>query len=314
MAVYILGHQKPDLDSIVSSIALAEFKKESKAKGKFTAGRVGKINSETDYILRKFKAASPKLIRAGQLKPSDQAILVDHNEENQRLDELDPHQIIEIIDHHYRTNLDLNQPTKIIILPWGATSTIIFSFFEQHDLTPSLTTAQLMLSAILSDTVGLRSPTTSNVDKKTVAKLQNITGIKNLEGLIFELLKAKSDISGLTPTQIVTNDYKIYNFSGQKVFINQLETVEPEKVLREKEKYLKALDRIKQEMEVDSVFFAITDILKEKTKMLYITPAERKILEKSFGQKGEGNVIDIGPCLSRKKQMAPLIEKAIRAR
>jgi manganese-dependent inorganic pyrophosphatase len=311
MATYILGHEKPDLDSIVSAIALAEFKS-LKVSGEFIAGRVGEVNPETDYILKKFKTKPPKLIKASNISPEDKIILVDHNEEGQRLEGLNPKQIIEIVDHHYRIDFNLNQPIKITILPWGATSTIIFSLFEQKGLSPTFKTAQLILAAILSDTVGLKSPTTQKVDRETVTKLQKITKLKDLKGLIFEQLKAKSNISDLTPTQVVTNDYKIFNFSGKKVFINQLETVEQENVLKEKEKYLSALEEAKQEMKLDLAFFAITDILKENTKMLYLTPRGREVLEKAFREKGKENVIDVGPRLSRKKQMAPEIEQAVK--
>jgi len=308
MAIYILGHKKPDLDSIASAIAYAELKKASKTKGEFIAARVDEINPETRCILKKFKVKPPKLVKLSDIKSKDLAILVDHNEKSQRLNGLNPEQIIEIVDHH-KVNLNLGKPIKILICPWGSTATILYFRGKQKGFKWPPKVAVLLLCAILSDTVGFKSVTTTDFDKKAAEELQKLTKIQNLDSLVFEIIKAKSNISGLTPKQVVTNDYKIYNFSGKRVFINQLETVEQEEILKEKEKYLIALEKIKQEMGLTLAFFAITDILKENTKMLYLTSKAKKILEKAFGKQGRENVIDIGDRLSRKKQMAPEIEK-----
>jgi manganese-dependent inorganic pyrophosphatase len=310
MATYILGHQKPDLDSIVSALALAEFKK-AQERGQFIAGRVDKVNPETDYVLKKFKANPPKLIKASDLSPEDKIILVDHNEANQRLENLNPEQIEEIIDHH-KVNLNLSQPIQILIYPWGSTSTILYFLGKQKGFKWPPQIATLLLCAILSDTVNFKSVTTTDNDRQAAEELKKITKITDIDRLIFDIFKAKSNISHLTPKQVATCDFKIFDFSGQKVFINQLETVEQGNVLKEKEKYLSALEKVKQEMELDLAFFAITDILKENTKMLYLTLRGREVLEKAFKGKGEGNVIDIGPRLSRKKQMAPEIERVIK--
>ena len=311
MAIYVLGHKKPDLDSIVSAIACAELRKALKAKDEFIAGRISEINPETRCILKKFKAKPPKLIKASDIKSKDQVILVDHNEKSQRLDGLNPEQIIEIIDHH-KINLNLNKPIKILIYPWGAASTILYFLGKQKGFKWPPKIAALLLCAILSDTGGFKYATTTDFDKKAVKELQKLTKIQNLDSLVFEIFKAKSDISGLSSKQVVTNDYKIYNFSGRKIFINQLETIEQEEILKEKEKYLIALEKVKQEMKLDFAFFAITDILKQNTKMLYLTLDSKKILEKAFEKRGRENVIDIGHRLSRKKQIVPEVEKTVK--
>ena len=311
MAIYVLGHKKPDLDSIVSAIACAELRKALKAKDEFIAGRISEINPETRCILKKFKAKPPKLIKASDIKSKDQVILVDHNEKSQRLDGLNPEQIIEIVDHH-KINLNLNRPIKILIYPWGATATILYFLGKQKGFKWPSKIAALLLCAILSDTGGFRSVTTTDFDKRAAKKLQELTKTQSLDSLAFEIIKAKSNISGLTSKQVVTNDYKIYNFSGKKVFISQLETVEQEEILKEKEKYLIALEKVKQEMKLDFAFFAITDILKQNTKMLYLTLDSKKILEKAFEKRGRENVIDIGHRLSRKKQIVPEVEKTVK--
>ncbi len=315
MKTYLISHQKPDLDSIVATLAFAEYLSTPKGKdpafGKVTLVRCDPINNETDYILKKVKAAPPALINKTKIKPKDQIILLDHNEESQRMKGLKADQIIAIIDHHM-VKITLPKPIRIDIRPWGSTSTIIYDYFEKISTLPTAKTAKLILCAILSDTVGLKSPTTTNQDKRTLQKIAHKLGIsqKQIQKLTLEIFKAKSNISNLTPLQIIKNDSKIFDFA-QKTFIGQTETVEQEKVLKLKPKLLKAMEEVKRQEKVDLICLTVSDILKENTKLIYLSEKEKKVLEKAFGGRGEANVLDIGKRLSRKKQIAPPIEKTL---
>ena len=125
-----------------------------------------------------------------------------------------------------------------------------------------------------------------------------------------KIFKAKSNVSSLTDRQIVTNDYKIFDFAGKKVLIDQLETVEQAKILQDKKSsLLKAMAEVKTAQKVDLLFVAISDILRINTKLLIL--GEEEIAKKAFGGRVENNVLDIGPKLSRKKEIAPAIEKTI---
>lgn len=308
--VYVVGYKNPDLDSVAAAIALAELK-EKVEKGEFVAAWVGKPTVEASYFLEKFGVEPPAHLDASKIGSSDRVILVDHNEETHRMSGLDPTCIIEIIDHHYRIDLKFNQPIKILIYPWGASATIIFSLAQQNKVSFSPKVAKLLLAAILSDTLGLQSPTTTNHDRDAAEKLRKLAQIKDLEALTHEILRAKSNTSGLTPKQVILNDHKCYNFSGRKVLISQLETLEQEKVLTKKGMYLAAMRGVKQEKNLDFLFFAITDPLRKNTKILYPAQEEQITLEKAFRAKGEEGVVDVGPRLSRKKEIAPAIEDAI---
>ena len=168
-----------------------------------------------------------------------------------------------------------------------------------------------MLAAILSDTVGYKSATTTDKDSELGKELAQIAAIADVDAFTLEIFKAKSDISKLTDEQIVTNDYKVFDFGGQKVLINQIETVEQDKVMSRKTDLLKAMESIKTKEGVDLIFCAVSDILKVNTKLICLGQEEAKVAETAFdGGVGE-SVIDIGPSLSRKKQIAPPIEKAL---
>ncbi len=312
MTTYIIGHKKPDLDAVVSAIATAEFRKLRGDKGNPTAVIADPVNPETEFVFKKFNTVAPQLITAANIKPDDLIVLVDHNEADQRLDNLPPDQITAIIDHH-KFNINLNHAIKITAQPIGSTTTIVYLKFKQYSLPIKTQLAELMLCAVLSDTVGLKSGTTTAKDREAVTDLAKIAGQDNVESLTLEIFKVKSNISSLTPEQIVKNDYKIFEFA-QKTFIGQIETVEQAEVIaNRKTELLVAMESVKKTEGVALIFLAITDILKVNTKLLLLGDLEKSIGEKAFGGKAVDSILDIGAKLSRKKDIAPAIEKALQS-
>lgn len=311
MVTYIIGHFKPDLDSVVSTISLQHLFYNANCFQRKEAKPVlaGEANHETKAIFNKFRTQIPKVLKNDQIDLKDLFVLVDHNEPSQRLPGIKNKQITDIFDHH-KVVVNFSMPIFITTKPWGSTNTIIYWLMKMYNIKPDKNLASLMISAILSDTVGLKSPTTTETDKLFLEELNKIAQIEDINALTLEIFKAKSKIGNLTPEQIVKNDYKIYNFSGKKVFINQVETVEQEKVLAKKPELLKAMETVKQAEKVDYIFVVISDVLKINSKMLYLTNG-KVVSEKAFKSRGEENVLDIGPKLSRKKEIAPRIEKAL---
>lgn len=313
MKTYVIGHLKPDTDSVVAALALAEFYRHTPSFNRPNAEAViaEPINNETAFLLNKFAVASPKIITAQDIQPEDQIVLVDHNEAYQRLVGINDEQIVEIIDHH-KPNLTLNQPLFMTFKSWGSSSTVVYYLLKENDFTPDKKLASLLLSAILSDTVGFKSSTCTDQDIKTAQKLAKLAGIDDLEALTLEIFKAKSDLNQLSCQQMVKNDYKIFDFAGKKVMIDQLETVEQEQLITEKKEcLLKAMQEVKEELGVALIFVVISDILQVNSKILVLGDHEQAIAESAFATKVTDHVIDIGAKLSRKKDIAPAIERAI---
>jgi len=311
--IYIIGHTKPDLDSVVSVVALKYLFDKADCFGYKNSLPVlaGKANFETETIFKKFNTSIPKVLEKGGIKESDRFVLADHNEESQRFSGIKNEQIIDIYDHH-KVNLSLPKPIFINIKAWGSTCTVISWFMDTVKVKPGKNLASLMISAILSDTQGFKSSTTKKKDKIVVNELNKIAKIKNINQLIFEIFKAKSNVSGLSNKQIITKDYKLYNFSGKKVFINQIETVEQKSLIKQSVQLIKELAKLKKEIKLDHAFCIITDILKINSKA--IAPLDDEvILNKAFPnlKKIKAGAYNIGPLMSRKKEIAPAIEKAI---
>lgn len=310
---YIIGHTKPDTDAVVAAMAQQYFEEQLSSQRAVSPEAViaDPLNPETTFLFEKFGVQAPRLITTADITEEDQVILVDHNEESQRLAGLNPDQIIGIFDHH-KINLSLSNPIMISFMPWGSTSTLVYFMMKKNHIVPDEQLASLMLCAILSDTVGYKSATTTEIDRALGAELAELAGITDVDGLTLEIFKAKSNVSALTDEQIVRNDYKIFDFS-QKLFLDQLETVEQDAILAEKkDALLKAMAGVKQAEGVDLIIVAVTDILKVNTKLLLLGESEVAAAEQAFGGKAVDNVLDIGAKMSRKKEIVPSLEAVLK--
>jgi manganese-dependent inorganic pyrophosphatase len=311
MKIYVIGHTGPDLDSIASAVGYAEFLKKSGRyeRAEIVPVRSGEPNRETVFAFDKFGVEIPQPVSEIKVSQEDAVVLVDHNEETQRDPLIQTGQVVEIVDHH-KLNINFTTPVRVDTKPVGSTSTIVYEYFKMYGVDPSEKILSLLLLAILSDTVGLKGPTTTGIDATYAHEIAKKTGL-DIEKLTFELFKAKSDLKGLTPEEIVNKDYKVFSFGDKEVFIGQVETVEPEAVLKNRENLVEALENVKVTRNVSIAFLFVTDILKLNSYALYSTEEEKSILEKAFTAVGDGGVVEVGPKISRKKDIAPAIESTI---
>jgi manganese-dependent inorganic pyrophosphatase len=156
----------------------------------------------------------------------------------------------------------------------------------------------------------LKSSTTSEPDSEVAHELSEKLKL-DLEKFTVEIFKAKLDLTELEPLEIAKNDFKVFDFSDKKVFINQVETVEPEKVLAQKDALITALDLAKSQEGARLGFLVITDILNVNSQIIYTNKEEKAVVEKAFTTEGKDNLADIGPRMSRKKDIAPTIEESL---
>ncbi len=311
MNIYVIGHINPDLDSIVAAHTYAEFLKHTdRYKGmEVIPLRTDGCNRETTTVFEKFNTPLPQHIDEVKIGETDAFVLVDHNEEAQRHEKIPAEQVVEILDHH-KSNLNFNTPLRIDFKPLGATSSLVYEHFKMYGYDMTKENKALILAAILSDTQGLKSSTTTGMDSQFAHEIGEELGL-DLNALTFEIFRAKSDIEGLSVEELVTKDYKIFKYGEIEVFIDQIETVEPDKLLNQKDALLDTLKETKAKLGVGQAYVVITDILEVNSFALYTTEEEKRVLEKAFLAEGEDGIMDIGPRLSRKKDIAPKIEEII---
>ena len=160
------------------------------------------MNKETHFVFEKFGINLPKCIDDVTVEPTDAFVLVDHNEETQRSPKVINEQVIEIVDHH-KINVNFTSPVRVDVKPLGSTSSIVHETAEFYGIELSKDIKSLILAAVISDTQGLKSSTTTGIDAQIAETLCTELGM-DLQKLTFEIFKAKSDLTGLSAQEIAT--------------------------------------------------------------------------------------------------------------
>lgn len=309
---YIIGHQKPDLDTVASAVSAQFLFEHASCFGykKAVAVTAESCNEETRFVFDRFGIQLPHVLGGESLTNDDLFILVDHNEASQRHESIRNEAIVEIIDHH-TINLQ-SHAMYVTVKPWGSTASIIYFLMKQNGVTPSEGIAGIMLSSILSDTVGFRSSTTTPTDQEYAHELATYAKVTNIEAFAHELFLIRSNTKNLTNEEIVTKDYKIFTMGKKQVLINQVETADQSTFIEQKNALVKSMNTVRNKQGIDYIFCAITDVLKINTVMIYTNKFEKAILDHAFNPAQiEENIVDIGARISRKKDFVPQIQKSI---
>ena len=232
-------------------------------------------------------------------------LLVDHNEKNQSVEGLDEADIIEIIDHHKMGNLSTDKPINLRCMTLGSTCTILYSMYKEQHINIPDDIKGIMLSAILSDTLCLKSPTTTKTDEKVVHELAKALDI-NYEEYALEMFKEGSDLSDKDPEDIVTQDFKRFTMDDHLIGVGQV-FVTGMDAIKEKQPFLKdALESVKKAGDFYATTLFVTDIL-TSTSYLYYTDSFKEVLEKAFKIEELEQGYSLKDVVSRKKQIIPKI-------
>ncbi len=302
--ILIFGHKNPDTDTICSSM-VKQILNEKDGKTNTQAVRLGNVNKETQYVLDYLKIEAPEFIES--VKEGQEVILIDHNEFSQSADGIEKAKIIGVIDHHRIANFQTTEPLYYTARPYGCTSTILFKDFKQKGIEIEKTEAILMASAIISDTLLLKSPTTTSHDKEALEELAKIANI-DLDTYGIEMLKAGTDLDDFSEEELINLDAKKFEENGVKCVIAQVNTVSIEDVLKRKEKLEEAINNEIEKDNLNLFVFAITDILNSNSQIIALGN-RTDIIEKSY--KLEDNMAFLKGVVSRKKQILPMVEKNI---
>ena len=243
---YIFGHKNPDTDSITSSLVMTEFEK-ALGNREAVACRLGNVNKETEYVLNYFGVEAPELIE--NVNDGENVILVDHNSPKESIDNLENVNILKVVDHH-KIALETAYPLFYRAEPVGCTQTVMYKLFKENGIQITKKIAGLMLSAIVSDTLLLKSPTCTEEDKKAVAELSKIAELE-YEVYGMEMLNAGMDLSSFTIDEILHLDAKKIDFKNVKSIVNQVNTASIDDVMKMKKDFEKRMEEIINEEELD---------------------------------------------------------------
>lgn len=230
-------------------------------------------------------------------------ILVDHNSYEQSAIGLEETNIVEIVDHHNIGSIGTNMPINFRNMPVGSTNTILYIMYHENNIDIPKKIAGLMLSGILSDTLILNSPTTTDIDRKAVQELAEIAGVDyQVYGL--EMLKAGSSLKGKTKEEVLYTDYKNYPVGEYHIGLGQISTTNPDEILEEKEEYVDLLNQVVDGEDYYFVALFVTDIIKKGSYVLYSKRAE-DILKNVYKREDLTQGTFLEGVVSRKKQILP---------
>lgn len=303
--VYVVGHKNPDTDSICAAICLSKLK-EVQGETNVLPARTNETNSETDFVLEKFDLEKPQVLEDASDK---KIILVDHNEYSQAVEGAEEAEIVEVLDHHRIGDVETSGPIPFHVEPVGSTSTLIYERFKEQGIEPSESVKGALFSAILSDTVIFRSPTTTERDEKAGEELAADLGLDPVK-YGKEMFKVKSNIDEKSAREAVVGDFKEYDIGEHKIGVNQIETVTPETAMSRKDEFLEAMEQVREERGYTFMINLVTDLLEENSKALFVGD-EKESFEQAFDVKLEDNEAFLEGVLSRKKQVIPNLESVL---
>ncbi|MDO5044065.1 MAG: manganese-dependent inorganic pyrophosphatase [Coriobacteriia bacterium] len=306
--ILITGHKNPDNDAIMSAVAYAWLKNQIDDKNEYVACALGSIPNETQAVLDKFGLEAPQKLEKIEAQDEKQKlILLDHNELSQTVDGIEHAEIVEILDHHRVADVQTPNPILFMNMPVGSTSTIVATRFQHYEIEPAKAYAAALLSAIMTDTVMLKSPTATKIDERIAKQLGEIVGEDPIE--FGKWVFNQRGTADFTNEDIVNRDTKKFEIGDKIVYIGQFETVDKAPFMDRIPDIRALMQSFIKEHKGDAMVLLITDILEEGSQVLAV--GELGFIEDALKVSFTDEGIWMPGVLSRKKQVAaPLIESA----
>ncbi|MCK9547321.1 MAG: putative manganese-dependent inorganic diphosphatase [Sphaerochaeta sp.] len=242
-------------------------------------------------------------------KPRTKLIMVDHNESEQSVEGIEEAEVVEIIDHHRLGADRTREPIFIYCEPLGSTCTIVYKLFVQNGVEIPKQLARVLLSGILSDTIILKSPTTTFEDYTAVQDLLELGQVGDMRAFGETMFSGGASLAKTQPRRMLEADFKRYKELGVSFGIGQCEVTTLSDVDEYAQIYLDELENLRKAYLLDWTMFLITDVVRESSILLMTSMpiAERKL---SYKKEGEGRYLAQG-VLSRKKQLLPEILRVL---
>ena len=284
MKELVFGHKNPDTDTIACAKEYAYL--QNKLGGDVEAVALGEPNDETKFVLDYFNEPAPRVIT--KAAPEVDAVM--------------------LVDHHRIANFETQGPLYFHAEPLGCCSTIIYKEYKQHGIDVPKNIAGLMLSGIISDTLLLKSPTTTDEDRQAVKELAAIAGV-DYEEYGLAMLKAGTNLDDKSEEQLISADAKSFSMGGKTIRIDQINTVDLNDVFKREDAFRAAIEKQNAAEGYDLFLLMVTDILNSDTRLMVVGEPQ-DVVEKAFGKKITDGKMDLPGVVSRKKQVVPPLEKA----
>jgi manganese-dependent inorganic pyrophosphatase len=244
--------------------------------------------------------------------PRLRLILVDHNEPGQSLGAVEEAELIEILDHHRLGNMSTHTPIRFSVDVVGSTSTLVLERIEEAGLSAPPAIAGLLLAGLLSDTLILTSPTTTDRDRRAADRLGRWAFVKNhpLEGENIQsfgqqVLRAGAGLSTRDPQEIVGTDLKLYEGGGYQFAIAQAEVTDLRQLDEHLDSLIIALDDLRRQRGLDFAMLMVTDVVDNVSRLVLVN-APPIMDDLPYPRQPDGTRMATG-VVSRKKQLLPTV-------
>jgi manganese-dependent inorganic pyrophosphatase len=231
-------------------------------------------------------------------------ILVDHNELTQAVSGASEVEILEVIDHHRIGGFSTAQPILFRNEPVGSTSTIVADCFFRNgvELPPNI--AGLLLAGLVSDTLNLTSPTTTQRDAEILAELEARSGVNATE-FTEKLFNSGSVLVSKPAAQAITADCKEYVEAEFRFSVAQIEELGFDTFWKRSAEVQQALDEYRASKGYLFAALFVTDVVQQKSLLLVAAPARfHEAIQYPEVARG---IYDMEGVVSRKKQLLPYL-------
>lgn len=244
--------------------------------------------------------------------PRLKLILVDHNEPGQALGALEEAELLEILDHHRLGNPSTHVPIRFTVDVVGSTSTLISERIEDAGLSAPPAMAGMLLAGLLSDTLILTSPTTTDRDKKAAERLGRWAFVKNsplagetIKSYGKQIVQAGAGISTRDPKEIVRTDLKLYEAGGMQFAIAQAEVTDLMQLKDHQEALKGALNELRERRGLDFAMLMVTDVVDNVSQLIGVN-IPPMLDDMPYPKQSDGTFRADG-VVSRKKQLLPVV-------
>ncbi len=237
--------------------------------------------------------------------PRARLVLVDHNEFSQAVTGADEADIVEVIDHHRLSgNLRTKEPVRFINEPVGSTSTIVAMMYRLRNMQPDRATALCLCAGLISDTLNLTSPTTTDTDREILLWLAGIAGI-DVKEFTTGFFAAGSMLQDKPASQALESDRKEFDESGWRFSLSQIEELGLSEFWKQEDALHAALTQMVVERRLHFAGLLVTDITRHDSVFI-VAGDERVAAAIEYPQLKRG-VFELKGVVSRKKQLLPYV-------
>lgn len=307
LPVLVVGHKNPDTDAIASALAMADLERQLGRAAQAIAQ--GPPNPETAYVLQRCNLQAPPVRTSLVRHP---VLLVDHSDAALAPDDLEPSQLVGIVDHHKLGGLQSDAPLRVRIEPVGSTATLVTELYQQAARPIPRPLACGLLAAVLSDTRSFQSPTTTAQDRRAAEVLAPLAGIPDPRAFGASMLQAYGRaMAGRSDLELINTDFKLFNMGAQRVGVSQIEAPSIAFVLERRQGLLAAMEAERQRLGLHSLLVMATDVPRLGTE-LFVVSKDPVTVERALRIHLRDGSAWVSGLISRKRQVVPPLQAALR--